>query len=49
MGDKRQPHSKGKTGKTTKHGLRPHEQREQDAAKTAPPTTPSTGGKPPRS
>lgn len=49
MGDKRKPLSKGKTTKSTKHGLRPHEQREHDAAKNAPAPAPSTGGKPPRS
>jgi len=49
MGDKRKPLSKGKSAKSTKHGLRPHEQREQDTAKNAPPSAPSTGGKPPRS
>jgi hypothetical protein len=29
MGEKRRIKSKGKTAKTTKHGLRPHELREQ--------------------
>ena len=42
MGEKRRVKSKGKTAKSTKHGLRPHELREQqDAFKRAndqPPT-----------
>ena len=48
MGDKRRTKSKGKSAKTTKHGLRPHEQREQQdtfkgaAGQVAPPTS---GGK----
>lgn len=32
MGEKRRAKSKGKTVKATKHGLRPHEQREQQVA-----------------
>ena len=42
MGEKRRVKSKGKTAKSTKHGLRPHELRQQhDAFKQAndqPPT-----------
>jgi hypothetical protein len=41
MGEKRRLKSKGKTAKATKHGLRPHELREQDPsrhAKDQPPT-----------
>lgn len=51
MGEKRRTKSKGKSAKNTKHGLRPHEQREQqDAFKgaTVPVTPPSSGGKSPR-
>jgi hypothetical protein len=48
MGDKRRTQSKGKTAKHTKQGLRPHEQREQDDAKSAPAPAPAGGGKPPR-
>jgi hypothetical protein len=32
MGEKRRTKSKGKTGKSTKHGLRPHELRQQQDA-----------------
>ena len=36
MGEKRRVKSKGKTAKGTKHGLRPHEVRQQqDASKSA--------------
>lgn len=36
MGEKRRVKSKGKTAKSTKHGLRPHELRQQqDAFKNA--------------
>ena len=50
MGDKRRTQSKGKTAKAMRHGLRPHEQREQqDAVKSAPTqAAPSSGGKPSR-
>ena len=50
MGDKRRTKSKGKSAKTTKHGLRPHEQREQqDASKSVPgQVVPKSGGKSPR-
>ena len=51
MGDKRRTKSKGKSAKTTKIGLRPHEQREQqDASKSVPGQGASTtsGGKSPR-
>jgi hypothetical protein len=44
MGEKRRIKSKGKTAKSTKHGLRPHELRErQDSAKSpsGPPPNPS--------
>jgi hypothetical protein len=42
MGEKRRTKSKGKTAKATKHGLRPHEQREQrDAFKAAAPVASS--------
>jgi len=44
MGEKRRLKSKGKTAKTTKHGLRPHELRDQqDTTKIAngPPPTPA--------
>jgi hypothetical protein len=45
MGDKRRTQSKGKTAKSTKHGLRPHEQREQqDSVKSPPAAAPSSGG-----
>jgi hypothetical protein len=37
MGEKRRTKSKGKTAKSTKHGLRPHEQREQQDGVKAPP------------
>lgn len=41
MGEKRRVKSKGKTAKPTKHGLRPHELREQQGGVKAPagPTT----------
>lgn len=43
MGEKRRVKSKGKTAKSTKHGLRPHEQRErQDAFKSAPSEPPKS-------
>ncbi len=50
MGDKRRTQSKGKSAKSTKQGLRPHEQREQqDTLKSAPaPAQSSGGGKPSR-
>jgi hypothetical protein len=51
VGEKRRTKSKGKTAKVTKHGLRPHEQREQqDAFKGAGAQVlpSSSGGKPPR-
>ena len=50
MGDKRRTKSKGKSAKTTKQGLRPHEQREQqDTLKSAPgQVAPNSGGKSPR-
>jgi len=51
VGDKRRTKSKGKSTKTTKHGLRPHEQREQqDTIKSAPGQgmPPLSGGKSPR-
>jgi hypothetical protein len=35
MGDKGGNKSKGKTPKAPKHGLRPHEQRQQEAARKA--------------
>jgi hypothetical protein len=42
MGEKRRVKSKGKTGKSTKHGLRPHELRDQqDASKPANGQTPT--------
>jgi hypothetical protein len=34
LGDKAQNKGKGKIPKASKHGLRPHEQREQDAVKS---------------
>lgn len=42
MGEKQRIKSKGKTAKSTKHGLRPHELREQqDASKPANGQTPT--------
>jgi hypothetical protein len=42
MGEKRRTKSKGKTAKSTKQGLRPHELREQqDASKPANGQTPT--------
>jgi len=39
LGDKAQHKGKGKMPKASKHGLRPHEQREQDAAKSPAPSS----------
>ena len=43
MGEKRRTKSKGKTAKSTKQGLRPHELREQESFRKVgeqPPSTP---------
>lgn len=51
MGEKRRVKSKGKTAKATKHGLRPHELRQQqDPVKTpaSPASPPTVAGKLPR-
>ena len=41
MGEKRRVKSKGKTAKSTKHGLRPHELRQQQDAFKSVATQPS--------
>jgi hypothetical protein len=46
MGEKRRVKSKGKTAKATKHGLRPHELREQQDAVKQVPGQPATPVKP---
>jgi hypothetical protein len=46
MGEKRRVKSKGKTAKPTKHGLRPHELREQQDSVKQPSGQPVTPAKP---
>ena len=46
MGEKRRVKSKGKTAKATKHGLRPHELREQQDSVKQVPGQPATPVKP---
>ena len=44
MGEKRRLKSKGKTAKSTKHGLRPHELRQQQESTKSPVVQPPNGG-----